>query len=1145
MSPVSLQRVTKKKKKLGWGLGLSPRLRVKRKADDADLASAVTSTTEAPRPDISPSRAEARHKKPRESTIDGADMSLPKGEEALTIDSPVLNTEPSPGRKPPRLGMADVLASKATAEKRLGHNDADKDDDDNDETQRGSATGHGSREFSTAPSSAGSDGVSPSSSDISPAGLLGTPSKALGRKQLSSKTSGKLQGSALNRPAKRGRPRSRSMTKGSNSNSPTNSQQGTPHPLRRARLPRVWRLPRGATHPDQNFFNKGGLDAALRNELDEGGPPLAERLAILCNVPLEKAWQRDLRKCLVQALESVDSQLDVVCDEIEEAARVYHALGRKEHLLQLQYCQARLDEVLPAIFPLHQLEKAVETLSAANRAKFNTIYDENEAVAFRADANARSMIVATPSPQGENIVAADEHAQVAHDTADSTKQSANEALNANELALPARDTRTRDSICRLLACTRHKFKANRTHIMLFLQREKQALDEEIAAKADEFVRRRREWQLARHRASGDATQDAARRKKMRAGTASEAEGQLAPDNDTTVNSAIVKGGVETSTPTNPEVGSPTAAASTESNSTSASANSENGAPHRQQGERTSPRFEGHKPKDHGLGLNLPANVEAAQRHALQQAEQQRQMDQEKQRMKFLRTLAVVPSMMMTSRQRQVAYSYRSVHRRLTTDGLPMRCADLHPALPCESAPANRARLAGDVAPPSGDDIDGANIKIEMAPPRNAVVAGAGGLHVCNCPLAIDEARLVSKPWSDMEKLIFVHMFLKYPKDFRKVAEFLENRTARECVAFYYDTKFQIPYKLLLEEQQSRRKETRNAWAIANKTLDLILARPSVHSTINLPEGYGLDPADFSSSDGEEDGDDDAGSGGAGLKKEAVEYDDGSALGRYADPPTTDGLRDETFRSHSLLYSTHRSLNGVQRRPRLISRRRHRKQQKAAQRRREKLARGENPSTSGEDDDDDDDDNPNPISAELRKRRRQSAAAARARARKANAKGRPGKKVTKKSAAKIAKKRKKNVTKGTPKKPRGRPASGTAKSRSSKAKSQGSKDRDVSKDNQKPVLSGKSGSSESEVAGAATEHRRALQKWTDAEKRTYVSRFASLGKNWEKLAIEIPSKTVAQIKNFYQNYKSRYGLDKVAARLAAAKSDVAGPESGPQ
>ena len=51
--------------------------------------------------------------------------------------------------------------------------------------------------------------------------------------------------------------------------------------------------------------------------------------------------------------------------------------------------------------------------------------------------------------------------------------------------------------------------------------------------------------------------------------------------------------------------------------------------------------------------------------------------------------------------------------------------------------------------------------------------------------------------------------------------------------------------------------------------------------------------------------------------------------------------------------------------------------------------------------------------------------------------------------------------------------------------------------------------------------------------TYQSnRLQVYGVDWETLAREIPSKEKTQIKNYYQNYKQRLGLDQIELPLTA-------------
>lgn len=73
------------------------------------------------------------------------------------------------------------------------------------------------------------------------------------------------------------------------------------------------------------------------------------------------------------------------------------------------------------------------------------------------------------------------------------------------------------------------------------------------------------------------------------------------------------------------------------------------------------------------------------------------------------------------------------------------------------------------------------------------------------PLREAQEEAITNVWSDMEKCIFLDRFLQFPKDFRRIASFLRNKTTRDCVAFYYDSKQTVPYKGALKEHILRRK----------------------------------------------------------------------------------------------------------------------------------------------------------------------------------------------------------------------------------------------------------------------------------------------------------------------------------------------------
>ena len=74
------------------------------------------------------------------------------------------------------------------------------------------------------------------------------------------------------------------------------------------------------------------------------------------------------------------------------------------------------------------------------------------------------------------------------------------------------------------------------------------------------------------------------------------------------------------------------------------------------------------------------------------------------------------------------------------------------------------------------------------------------------PMLDNETNKQINPWSDVEKCIFLDRWLQYPKNFRKIASFLRNKSTADCVRFYYDSKKSIPYKFALKEHWLRRKK---------------------------------------------------------------------------------------------------------------------------------------------------------------------------------------------------------------------------------------------------------------------------------------------------------------------------------------------------
>jgi hypothetical protein len=82
---------------------------------------------------------------------------------------------------------------------------------------------------------------------------------------------------------------------------------------------------------------------------------------------------------------------------------------------------------------------------------------------------------------------------------------------------------------------------------------------------------------------------------------------------------------------------------------------------------------------------------------------------------------------------------------------------------------------------------------------------------CNCARTVDNIERYERIWSDMEKAIFVDKFIQFPKNFHRIASFLTNRSTKDCIKFYYDSKTSINYKALLKECDSRRRQMKMPW----------------------------------------------------------------------------------------------------------------------------------------------------------------------------------------------------------------------------------------------------------------------------------------------------------------------------------------------
>lgn len=114
-------------------------------------------------------------------------------------------------------------------------------------------------------------------------------------------------------------------------------------------------------------------------------------------------------------------------------------------------------------------------------------------------------------------------------------------------------------------------------------------------------------------------------------------------------------------------------------------------------------------------------------------------------------------------------------------------------------------------------------------------------------MELDGQLRIANAWSDMEKCIFLDRFLQFPKDFRKISSFLRNKTTKDCVRFYYDSKQYVPYKAALKEHVGRRKR-RGDYCVWDATIQAALSVGAVvtaGSSVQKPLFFRLPESDIS------------------------------------------------------------------------------------------------------------------------------------------------------------------------------------------------------------------------------------------------------------------------------------------------------------
>lgn len=113
------------------------------------------------------------------------------------------------------------------------------------------------------------------------------------------------------------------------------------------------------------------------------------------------------------------------------------------------------------------------------------------------------------------------------------------------------------------------------------------------------------------------------------------------------------------------------------------------------------------------------------------------------------------------------------------------------------------------------------------------------------PVELEKKQRLINPWTDMEKCIFFDRFLQHPKDFRKIASFLKNKTTHDCISFYYDSKQTVPYKAALKEHLIRKKRKGEgvSWEATIQSAISLGATVTKGVDIDRPLTFNLPPGD--------------------------------------------------------------------------------------------------------------------------------------------------------------------------------------------------------------------------------------------------------------------------------------------------------------
>ena len=70
---------------------------------------------------------------------------------------------------------------------------------------------------------------------------------------------------------------------------------------------------------------------------------------------------------------------------------------------------------------------------------------------------------------------------------------------------------------------------------------------------------------------------------------------------------------------------------------------------------------------------------------------------------------------------------------------------------------------------------------------------------------MEEEKMKNSLWTPRERRIFMEKYQQFPKDFTKIASFLEHRSVADCLVFYYKNQKSEEFKAKVKRKHQLKK----------------------------------------------------------------------------------------------------------------------------------------------------------------------------------------------------------------------------------------------------------------------------------------------------------------------------------------------------